>query len=227
MKPNSRTAPAHRAKDLVIVKMDIEGAEFDIIPCLANSPQAHLVDKLFMEVHNPSWGLVGTSEQDFQQAQAVLRRQGVDIPAYNSPTLVQTFSQTGTASVARIDQIMVLTYAERTRAYKYEQAFPGIRVTWMVGVTATDFASEQDMMDREELVPMTEQMKAQWRSNPSRHQNRIDGRPLGTLACALGHYKAWQTAVASLSGREWMIILEDVYNPCSIYTYIYIYIYTL
>ena len=193
--------------------MDIEGAEFDIIPCLANSPQAHLVDKLFMEVHNPSWGLVGTSEQDFQQAQAVLRRQGVAIPAYNSPTLVQTFSHTGTAPVARIDQIMVLTYAERTRAYKYEQVFPGIRVTWMVGVTATDFASEEDMMNREELVPMSEQMKAQWRSNPSRHQNRIDGRPLGTLACALGHYKAWQTAVASLSGREWMIILEDLYNP--------------
>ena len=77
--------------------MDIEGAEFDIIPCLANSPQVRLVDKLFMEVHDPSWGLVGNSEQEFRRAQASLRRQGVAIPAYNSPTLLQTFSQTGIA----------------------------------------------------------------------------------------------------------------------------------
>ncbi|CAE7403113.1 unnamed protein product [Symbiodinium sp. CCMP2592] len=197
------------AKDLVIVKMDIEGAEFDIIPCLAKSPQARLVDKLFMEVHNPSWGLVGTSEQEFQQAQANLRKQGVTIPPYNSPTLVQAAN----LSVAKIGQIMVLTYPERRKAYKYEKVFPDIHVTWMVGLTATDFESEEDMLDREQLVPMTELMKAQWQRNPHQHQNRIDGRPLGTLACSLGHYKAWQTAVASLSGREWMIILEDDAQP--------------
>ena len=67
---------------------------------------------------------------------------------------------------------MVLTYAERTRAYHYEEVFPDIRVSWMVGLTAAHFANEQDMMDREELVPMTEQMKAQWRSNPNREADR-------------------------------------------------------
>ncbi|CAE7021653.1 unnamed protein product [Symbiodinium natans] len=229
------------AKDLVIVKMDIEGAEFDIIPCLANSPQVRLVDKLFMEVHDPSWGLVGNSEQEFRRAQASLRRQGVAIPAYNSPTLLQTFSQTGIAGRRgglwggrwgglwkglwgglwrglwggrTINQIMVLTYAERTRAYHYEEVFPDIRVSWMVGLTAAHFANEQDMMDREELVPMTEQMKAQWRSNPNREADRKAGTPpLGTLACALAHYKAWQTAAASLSGREWLVILEDDAQP--------------
>ena len=42
----------------------------------------------------------------------------------------------------------------------------------MVGLTAADFANEQDMMEREQLVPMTEQMKAQWRSNPNREADR-------------------------------------------------------
>jgi len=73
--------------DWVMVKMDIEGAEWDMMPCLASSPPASLIDRLYVEEHAVSWGLVGTTWQDMQRAKAELRRRGVDIPVYNSPTL--------------------------------------------------------------------------------------------------------------------------------------------
>merc|ERR1719291_1236610 len=46
--------------DWVMVKMDIEGAEWDILPCLALAPAASLVDRLFVEIHNQSMGSTGT-----------------------------------------------------------------------------------------------------------------------------------------------------------------------
>lgn len=73
--------------DTVIVKMDIEGAEYDILPCLANSNEATLVDHLFVEVHDPAWGMVGTTPAGMEAAKATLRQKGVDIPKYFSPTL--------------------------------------------------------------------------------------------------------------------------------------------
>merc|ERR1719262_331870 len=38
--------------DWVMLKMDIEGAEYDILPCLANAPEAAgLIDRLYLEKH--------------------------------------------------------------------------------------------------------------------------------------------------------------------------------
>lgn len=74
-------------EDWVIVKMDIEGAEFDVLPCLAQSPAASLVDRLFLEEHSPDWGLNGTTRHDLDLAKAALKAKGVDIPPYFSQTL--------------------------------------------------------------------------------------------------------------------------------------------
>lgn len=73
--------------DWVMVKMDIEGAEYDILPCLAVSPAASLIDRLYLEEHQVSWGNAGTSSEAMQNAKVVLKQRGVDIPPYFSWTL--------------------------------------------------------------------------------------------------------------------------------------------
>ena len=40
-----------RADDFVVVKMDIEGAEYDVVPHLLREKVADLIDELFLEVH--------------------------------------------------------------------------------------------------------------------------------------------------------------------------------
>lgn len=74
--------------DYVILKMDIEGAEWDVLPCLAKSNDANLVDRLFVEVHPQSWGNAGTTQAALDSAMTALRAKGVDIPgSYHSQTL--------------------------------------------------------------------------------------------------------------------------------------------
>jgi len=74
--------------DYVILKMDIEGAEWDVLPCLANSPVASLIDRLLVEVHPIQWGNAGTTQLQFDTALKQLRAKGVDIPSdYHSQTL--------------------------------------------------------------------------------------------------------------------------------------------
>jgi len=73
--------------DWVMVKMDIEGAEFDVMPCLSRSPSASLIDRMYLEQHSPSWGNVGTTLEQMEAAKNELRRRGVDIPNYFSHTL--------------------------------------------------------------------------------------------------------------------------------------------
>lgn len=73
--------------DWVMLKMDIEGSEFDVLPCLALAPAANLVDRLYLEQHDPSWGLAGTSAQQMEIAKSTLRQRGIDIPNYFSETL--------------------------------------------------------------------------------------------------------------------------------------------
>jgi len=74
--------------DYVILKMDIEGAEWDVLPCLAKSASASLVDRLLVEVHPEAWGNAGTTAAGLTEAQEELRKKGVDIPnAYHSQTL--------------------------------------------------------------------------------------------------------------------------------------------
>lgn len=74
-------------EDFVTVKMDIEGAEWDILPCLANSPHAALIDQLLVEMHHYSLGLAGTTEAEMQAVFAKLKKSGVSVPSYNSGTL--------------------------------------------------------------------------------------------------------------------------------------------
>jgi FkbM family methyltransferase len=73
--------------DWVMVKMDIEGSEYDVLPCVAKSPSASLIDRLYLEQHDASWGMAGTSLAEMEAAKAELRRRGVDIPEYFSHTL--------------------------------------------------------------------------------------------------------------------------------------------
>lgn len=77
--------------DWVMLKMDIEGSEYDVLPCLADSDSAKLVDRLYLEEHShlprDSWGMAGTTPQEFAQAKQKLKAKGVDIPDYFSHTL--------------------------------------------------------------------------------------------------------------------------------------------
>lgn len=81
-------------QDTVVVKMDVEGAEWDVLPCLAQSSAAGLVDALYLENHCPGdhWcpttGQAGNSRATFDAALATLRSKGVKIPAdYWSPMM--------------------------------------------------------------------------------------------------------------------------------------------
>lgn len=65
--------------DWVMVNMDVEGAEFDIVPCLADSPAAPLIDRLYLHQHDPLLGLAGTSAKEMQDSLVKLRTLGVDL----------------------------------------------------------------------------------------------------------------------------------------------------
>merc|ERR1719240_1016859 len=58
--------------DYVILKMDIEGAEWDILPCLADANDANLIDRLLVEVHPQNWGNAGTTQPVLDAALASL-----------------------------------------------------------------------------------------------------------------------------------------------------------
>jgi len=73
--------------DWVIVKMDIEGAEWDIVPCLASSPVATLVDQLYLEEHPIDWQLGNTTRKQMDLAKLNLTDLGVRLPRYFSQTL--------------------------------------------------------------------------------------------------------------------------------------------
>jgi FkbM family methyltransferase len=77
--------------DWVMVKMDIEGSEYDVLPCLSTSESASLIDRLYLEDHHflppQSRGSAGTSVEQFQASKEKLKARGVDIPDYFSNTL--------------------------------------------------------------------------------------------------------------------------------------------
>jgi len=73
--------------DWVMVKMDIEGSEWDVLPCVAKASSASLIDRLYLEQHQPSWGMLGTTPVQMEAAKQELREKGVDIPDYFSQTL--------------------------------------------------------------------------------------------------------------------------------------------
>lgn len=75
--------------DFVILKMDIEGAEWDIVPCLAMSPIAPRINFFFVEKHPSSWSVTNPTEAQWSQAVGTLQKHGVQIPEYSSSTLLQ------------------------------------------------------------------------------------------------------------------------------------------
>jgi len=73
-------------EDYVMLKMDIEGSEHDIVPCLAQSPAANLVDALYVEQHPVDWSLAGAAPGALQESLAKLRERGMVIPEYDTPS---------------------------------------------------------------------------------------------------------------------------------------------
>jgi len=73
--------------DWVLLKMDIEGSEWDAVPCLAKSNAKNNVDRLLLEEHPMDWQLGSTTRVEMDQALNELRAAKVDIPQYFSETL--------------------------------------------------------------------------------------------------------------------------------------------
>jgi len=74
--------------DWVILKVDIEGAEYDLIPCLAQYAQAGTnVDIMFLEEHGWLQGDSAFTKQQYDASKAGLEAAGVAIPDYHSQTL--------------------------------------------------------------------------------------------------------------------------------------------
>jgi FkbM family methyltransferase len=74
--------------DWVILKVDIEGAEYDLLPCMANWAHPNLVDIIFVEEHH--WLQVDSTYTPAQYASAKmqLKATGVSIPDnYHTQTL--------------------------------------------------------------------------------------------------------------------------------------------
>jgi FkbM family methyltransferase len=72
--------------DWVMLKVDIEGAEYDVIPCLAKFNNANLIDRMYLEEH--TWFKTGSTNGPEQMAAAKTQLQAmhVDIPQYFSNT---------------------------------------------------------------------------------------------------------------------------------------------
>jgi len=73
--------------DVVLVKIDIEGAEWDIFPCMAQSEAIGKINTVFIEIHPVRWSAQRTSEEEMREAIRRVVSKGVKIPAYRSPTL--------------------------------------------------------------------------------------------------------------------------------------------
>jgi len=66
--------------DYVIMKMDIEGAEWDILPCLAKSSSVWLLDALYVEMHPMRWQMGNTTAQELRHLKELFRARGIVCP---------------------------------------------------------------------------------------------------------------------------------------------------
>lgn len=73
--------------DYVILKVDIEGAEYDVLPCFSQYQQANKVDIIYLEEHAYLQANSAYSNAEYLNAKTSLKAAGVQMPAYNSPTL--------------------------------------------------------------------------------------------------------------------------------------------
>ena len=77
-----------------MLKVDIEGAEFDLIPCLARSDVLSHDMTAFVEEHYFLGGvkrsLTGVTDREYNDAKQVMMSKGVKMPKYSSITLLET-----------------------------------------------------------------------------------------------------------------------------------------
>ena len=69
-------------RDFVVVKMDVEGAEYELIPHMVEMGVWTVVDHLFIE-----WHAINVPEGDVERAGAAaekLKAEGVNLPSYDS-----------------------------------------------------------------------------------------------------------------------------------------------
>jgi hypothetical protein len=70
-------------RDFVVVKMDIEGSEFEVIPHMADMKVWSVVDHLFVEWHSPE--LVDPAiHARAKAAESKLKAEGINMPSYDS-----------------------------------------------------------------------------------------------------------------------------------------------
>lgn len=70
--------------DFVILKSDIEGAEYDVFPCLAQSKYAHLLDSIYLEEHPYLQKRSVYSPEEYAAAMAALHSMDIYMPHYRS-----------------------------------------------------------------------------------------------------------------------------------------------
>jgi len=71
-------------RDFVVVKMDIEGAEYEIIPHMAEMSVWTVVDYLLVEWHNFALEAADYNEARAMAAVEMLKAEGVNMPSYDS-----------------------------------------------------------------------------------------------------------------------------------------------
>jgi len=74
-------------EDYVVLKVDIESAEYNVIPCLAQFNNASLVDTMYMEEHYWFTSVTDADKAAMAENKMKLISMGVVIPPYFSPTL--------------------------------------------------------------------------------------------------------------------------------------------
>lgn len=75
--------------DWVIFKVDIEGAEYDVIPCLAQFAKANLIDIMLLEEHPDTQSMSVYTPQEYIQAKQHLKTQMTIPDGYHSDTLLE------------------------------------------------------------------------------------------------------------------------------------------
>jgi FkbM family methyltransferase len=73
--------------DWVILKVDIEGAEYDVIPCLAQFSKATNVDIIFLEEHGWLQKNSAYTPAQYTASKLALKNAGITMPDYHSGTL--------------------------------------------------------------------------------------------------------------------------------------------
>mmetsp|Transcript_49862 Transcript_49862/g.93293 ORF Transcript_49862/g.93293 Transcript_49862/m.93293 type:complete len:258 (+) Transcript_49862:50-823(+) len=75
-----------RPDDWVMLKVDIEGAEYNLIPCLAQFKDAGVVDRMYLEEHWWFPSITDDAKSNLAASKQQLLAKHVDIPKYYSPS---------------------------------------------------------------------------------------------------------------------------------------------